>query len=275
MINKFPLPTILHEFTAEITKLKPGFIKGMYVTGSLTLNDFHLNKSDIDFLILCNELPKNDLKLFLDTIHKKFDRKFKQPKLSGFYIIPNNLNVRNTQTSKTLCFHEGRMNECSFEMAPVTLYELKTTAITLMGTPAQELNIVVEMNHINKFLFHNINTYWKNWVIKHSSGIGHLLLVLFPRLTEWTILGVARQLYTLKTTKITSKTNAGHYCLRHLPVKYHPILQQAIKIRNENKQHLLSIKQSYYIHPSINRARETIVCANYIIQLFNQAYKDT
>lgn len=275
MTNEIPVPAaaILQELMNGITKLNPGLIRGMYVTGSIPLNDFHPNKSDIDFLILCNELPTTGFRHQLEQLHKKIDHKFKT-KLNGCYITPGSLNVHNSKTIKILCFQEGQMNESKFEMAPVTLYELKTTAITLSGIAAHELPVAVDINDVNKFLFENINTYWKNWVTKHSSfSINRLLLIFFPRLSEWVILGVARQLYTLRTGKITSKTKAGLYCLEHLPEKYHHIIEKAIKIRKENSNHLLSIKSSYYVQPSLKRAHETFECADHIIRLFNTEYK--
>ena len=277
MTREIPIPAnkILQKLLDGIIQLNPGLISGMYVTGSIPLNDFHPNKSDIDFIILWNELPTPDIQSQLEQLHKRIDRKFKI-KLNGCYITHGSLNVHHSPTSKSLCYQERQMNESAFEMAPVTLYELKTTAITIMGIPAQELPVAVDISDVNKFLFENINGYWKNWIDKHSSfSIHRLLLILFPRLSEWVILGVARQLYTLKTGKITSKTGAGYYCLEQLPDKYHSIIRKAIKIRNDNSDHLLTVRSSYYIQHSIKRAHETIACANYIIQLFSEEYKQT
>jgi predicted nucleotidyltransferase len=276
MINEIPIPAaaILQELIDGIMKLTTDFIKGVYVTGSIPLDDFHPNKSDIDFLILCNEPATTGFRNQLQQIHNKIDQKFKT-KLNGCYITSAALNVHNSGSIKILCYQERQMNESSFEMAPVTLYELKTTAITLSGVPAAELHLVVDINDVNKFLYENINTYWKNWVAKHSAiNMRQILLILFPRFSEWVILGVARQLYTLRTGKITSKTKAGLYCLEYLPAEYHQIIQEAIKIRNDKSDHLLNIKSSYYVQPSIKRARETIACANYIIHLFNTTYRE-
>jgi len=109
------------------------------------------------------------------------------------------------------------------------------------------------------------NIYWKNWVAKHSSfSIQQLLLILFPGLTEWVILGVARQLSTLKNGEIASKTDAGYYCLEYITNRYHAIIQEAIKIRNEKNSHLISIQTSYNLQPSVRRAREnSSVCQLY------------
>ena len=276
MRKEIPIPAseILQELIAEITTLNAGFIIGMYVTGSIPLNDFHPNKSDIDFVILCNELPSATFRSELEQLHKKIDRNFNTTRLNGCYITHSGLNVHNAATTKTLYYREGRMKESIFEMVPITLYELKTTAITLRGIPAEKLPVVVETNDVNKFLFKNINAYWKNWITKNSFFTIHQLqIIFFPRLTEWVVLGIARQFYTLKTGKITSKTKAGLYCLEHLPPEYHLIIQEAVKIRNDKGNHFLSIKNSYYVKPSINRAKETMACAKYIIHLFNEEYK--
>ena len=95
----------------------------------------------------------------------------------------------------------------------------------------------------------------------------------FPRLTEWVILGVARQYYTLKTGLITSKTKAGQYVLQHLPKEYHEILREAVQIRNDNNRKMLTFKKSYSVNPSLKRYRKTIACARYIINQFNEDYK--
>ncbi|MGI8582649.1 MAG: aminoglycoside adenylyltransferase domain-containing protein [Chitinophagaceae bacterium] len=264
---------IVKDLISGITKIKADLIIGMYLTGSIPLNDFHPNKSDIDLLILCKEFPERNLQQKIKQVHNSIDRKFKKTNLNGYYITPDGLNFHNVQTTKTLSFEEGRIHESAFEMAPTTLYELKTVAITVCGIPAHHLPVVIEQKDVNDFLLNNINSYWNNWVNKHASASQKkILLVLIPRLTEWVILGVARQLYTLKTGNITSKTGAGYYCLEHLPKKYHPVLLKAIKIRNDDCKHFLSIKTSYYVQPSIKRSVETIECARYIIRLFNDEY---
>jgi len=158
-------------------------------------------------------------------------------------------------------------------MGPVSLLELKTTALTLFGTQAAELPFHISTTEVNQFIFDNLNSYWKSWIKKHSfPGWRYSLLILFPRLTEWVLLGIARQLYTLHTGKITSKTNAGYFVLGHLPEHFHPIIRKAIEIRNDNHHHLLTVKSSYAIQPSISRAHDTITCANYLLEMMNDNY---
>jgi hypothetical protein len=206
-------------------------------------------------------------------VHCTIEQRFKRANLSGTYLTFDNLDVEHCNTTPTLSYHEGILHESNFGMAPVTLYELRTIAITLLGIPAQQLPVAVHINDVNRFLYENINSYWKTWLTEHAAmEKKKLLLILLPRLTEWVILGVARQLYTLRTGKIASKTSAGYYCLEQLPNKYHTILQEAINIRGDVRKHRLYLKTSYYVQPSLKRTIETLDGAHFIIDQFNREY---
>jgi hypothetical protein len=71
---------------------------------------------------------------------------------------------------------------------------------------------------------------------------------------------------------IASKTTAGCYCLEQLPSKYHWILQEAIKIREDDSRHMLYLKTSYYVQPSMKRTVATLDCAHYMMEQFNKEY---
>src|SRR5215217_5675967 len=126
---------VLQDLIAGIAHVDNGFIKGLYVTGSIPLQDFRPGKSDIDFLLLCNQLPDSTLYLHLAEVHRKIERKFKKTKLNGTYLTPDALNFQHCSTAQTYSYHEGRLSASNFDMAPVTLFELKTSAITLLGIP--------------------------------------------------------------------------------------------------------------------------------------------
>ena len=257
----------------QINRLRDGFVKGVYLTGSLSLNDFHPRKSDIDFLVLCCELPDAAVQQKLESMHKDLMRRFKQCSLSGTYLTYDSLYIQNVSTAKALRWHEGQMRLGPLEMAPITLLELQATALTVYGVPAHSLPIVVHSSEVATFLHGNMNTYWKTWISKrYFLNVRQLGLLLLPRVTEWVLLGMARQLYTLQTGSITSKTGAGYYCLHVMPLAYRPIMQEAIDIRNEKSKHLLYAKPSYYIAPSPKRSMQTIDCARFLWARFNELY---
>jgi hypothetical protein len=268
----FPADRIVSEFAKRITGIYPGNIEGIYITGSLPLRDFHSNKSDIDFVVLCKTLPDEKAAVRLKEIHRDISKRYPKPDLSGCYLASESLLSHHPEKIKVLAWQEGKMIYRNFEMVLVTLSELKANALTVLGKKAEELPVSVNQSDLCRFLYKNINSYWKNWINSHSKCLNKkLLLLLFPKMTEWSVLGVARQLYTLQTGKITSKTGAGNYCLEHLPANFQPVLREALEIRNDNRTYPLI--RTFQIKPSFRRTRETIDCVNYIIDEFNKEYK--
>lgn len=268
-----PVDKIVKQFAEKICSIQPDFVEGIYLTGSLPLNDFYSNKSDIDFLVLCKEFPNEKMALQLKHIHKTIEKQYPKPDLSGCYLTFKNIQTDRPEKEKVLSYHEKKMRYQDFEMAPISLSELKTNAFTIIGPQANSIPINISRQKLNEFLYENINTYWTRWIKRHSS-IFHskIILLAFPRFTEWSVLGIARQYYTLQTGKITSKTDAGHYCQKHLPEKFHPIIKEAIQIRKDTSTY--PFVKSYTIRPSYKRMMKTIECINYLIAAFNKVYQE-
>lgn len=271
-VENIPAPAdrIVADFSEQLQQQLPQLIQGIYVTGSLALNDFYPTKSDIDFVVLCDHLPEKKEASLLN-IHRLIAKVYPFPPLSGSYVTIKNFLSTTSEVSITLNFHEGSLRHGKFEMAPVVIAELKSEAITVSGPEAASLNIPLNQHQLKEFLHHNINSYWRNWIDRHSRlSKRKILLILFPRLTEWGILGVARQLYTLHTGKIVSKTEAGLYCLKELPEKYDSIIKLALETRKDTRT--IRILRSYTIRPSLQRAKATIELVNFIIERFNLTF---
>ena len=148
---------------------------------------------------------------------------------------------------------------------------MKGKCVFVLGSRAETLPFEIKEYDLYHFLYENINTYWRKWIKQYASSFPHyLLLLLFPRLTEWSVLGVARQLCTLQTGRIVSKTEAGIYCLSQIPKILHPVISQAIEIRKDNSVQCLL--KHYTVKLSFKRLKQTIACVNYIITVFNETY---
>lgn len=267
-----PADRILAGLVNQIVPIQPRFVDGIYVTGSLPMNDFHSGKSDIDFLVLCAALPDRKMAAQLTHIHKVIQKQFPKPDLSGSYVASESMQTGDIHHIKALTWHGGIMRYGDLEMAPVCQQELKTVALTLYGEQAETLPIDVKPDVLCRFLHDNINSYWRKWLKRYSVLLNRgILLWAFPRLTEWAVLGVARQLCTLQTGNIVSKTEAGRYCLEHLPEQYHSVISEAIKIRQDNRT--FPLVGSYAIKPSFDRLTKTIGCVHFIITTFNEIYR--
>jgi hypothetical protein len=272
--------TSMHPFIQEIldpllqglTELTALQIDGIYLTGSISLQDFQFPKSDIDMVVLLRNFPDAATISMISRVHSKIQRDQSKPELSVIYINYKVLSSPNPAAETALQFHQGKTSTGLFEMAPVTLFELKTTAITLLGKASIELSITISTIELDQFLNENIHSYWKKWMVDHSRlDCKKILLYLFPRLTEWSVLGMGRQWCTLITGQIVSKTQAGQFLLDQLPAVYHPIITEALTIRSDLRTYPLI--RSYAIRPSFSRYRQTTACLQAIVIGFDLAYQ--
>ncbi|CAN5571115.1 hypothetical protein BH10BAC5_BH10BAC5_13420 [soil metagenome] len=268
MINSVTLPARIREimeyFALNIKSILPVSVKGIYLTGSTALNDYYSMKSDIDFIVIIDEIPETDILDNIEQLHFRIEKMFKHPKLNGYY-----LTIKGIQSGQLAfpSFYMGKMhNRRRLELNKVVLYELLTSSLRISGLYSDELTITVDLDDVFEQLHTNINSYWKKWIEKHSEFPWNLKLALIPRLTEWGVLGVSRQLYTLQTGKITSKLNAGLHYLQHHPEHFQDILRISISERKINRTK---------INLSFSRAQKTLKCMNHIIREFNSAYKSS
>ncbi len=113
MIDTTKLPTpadkIVADFVDKILSINPQFVDGVYLTGSLSMNDFYSNKSDIDFLVLCKNLPDTKTAKQLRHIHKTIEKSYSKPNLSGSYLTIDSIqtdkpyDIKPCLTTKGLC----------------------------------------------------------------------------------------------------------------------------------------------------------------------------
>lgn len=261
-----PADKTLAGFISQLLSVRKDLVKGVYLTGSIPLGDFRPGKSDIDFIVLLEQIPDKMTLLKFEDIHKRIRRRFRRPCLNGYYLTVEDFERSGEENKRTLpSFFEGKWYfNRPFELDLVTLFELKTISLTIYGPPASELPIRIGPGEVRAQLHQNINTYWAGWIKTHGSfSVSGLSLALFPRLTEWGILGVARQLYTLETGKIASKTGAGHYALDRLPRSFNDIILTAIEARKDDRLTL---------RPSIRRSKKTVECMAYMIAEFNRVF---
>jgi hypothetical protein len=132
-----------------------------------------------------------------------------------------------------------------------------TGICTIVGTEPQNLPFTVDWNVLIAEMGENLNSYWRNWT-RHPRRI----MVLYSDWgIQWAVLGVLRQYFTFMENSITTKVRSGDYTLGCLPRQWHPIIQEAINIRQGKKD------SSY--RSRFSRMVETVRFLNYIIKTCN------
>ena len=261
---------IIKEFNHALCEKLKHNLKGIYVIGSLGLDDFNQHLSDIDFIVTIDTaLSKKEIRE-IETIHRKIERKSIQPNLNGIYILERDLGKKSSEIKTLTWFHEGTLYTATnktnyYEINPITWAEFSLNAITYYGKPPSNYGNFVHWVEINNYMFGNINSYWRKWLIKSKDPLHpYFYLTLFKKETNaWCVAGVARQLFTLKRQEITSKKKACAYFLDKVPDIYKQILIDTINFRN-----------GFPTRPSWQQKRYTLRFMEYCINTFNGYYKN-
>jgi hypothetical protein len=248
----------IEDYLAQVESRLPGLLYGFYVVGSLALESFDEKFSDVDFVALLTRLPAPVELETLREIHRRVEKAIPRWKLSGSYLLVEDLGRHENQIPLRPYYHDSRLHPAGrFELNPITWWVLKNHAIPLRGPAPQELPFEVDWAGLVAWTRQNMNTYWISW----TRRLDGFLVLLTDWGIQWTVLGVLRQFYTLRENRVTTKVKAGEYALTCLPERWHRLVQEALNIR-------LGQKGSAY-RWRVSRASEATRFLRYIIRLCN------
>ncbi|MBN9392453.1 MAG: DUF4111 domain-containing protein [Chloroflexi bacterium] len=221
---------LLDEYLALLEEKLPGLVGGFYLQGSLALDAFNARLSDIDFVAFLNRgwttRDLTELQNIHDTLHQKYRR---WPVEGLFLEWPGQADPAKV-VLPYLNQHMGKITlESTFELNDVTWWLLKEKGIALKGPEAHSLGYSVDWQALLAGMYRNQNTYWASYTRKP----GRMAQLLTGWGIEWAVLGSLRQLYTFRENDITSKSGAGRYALKNLPAKWHPLVQEALNLREQ------------------------------------------
>src|SRR5947209_11952097 len=85
-----PVPSevraVVERYLQQVDQVLPGRIEGLYLVGSVALDDYQPPHSDIDFVALVAE-PLGDTELaVLETLHAAQQQQTPRPPFSGIYV---------------------------------------------------------------------------------------------------------------------------------------------------------------------------------------------
>lgn len=249
---------MLECYLLRISQRLPSFFDSFYIVGSIALEEFNPHFSDVDFVAVIHHQATCDEIEALRDIHAEVARHQQRWKLSGMYILRNEVGKLGSEVKPLLGYHDGRLNiHPNFEMNPITWWILKNSGISLLGSNPCELLITIDPQVLVAWTHENMNTYWKSWT-QHP---GRLIALLTDWGIQWTVLGVLRQFYTIREKKIITKQRAGDYALSVISQSWHPIIHEAIRIRTKTKG---SVYRSKLV-----RARTAVLFVKYILRISN------
>lgn len=227
-----PVQPIIKEYLRLAEQRLVGLIKGSYAIGSIALGEFNECFSDIDFItVLRRKASPIDLG-HLRKIHQSIERTYPRWKMSGSYVQASDLGKHGDALRPYPHFHDGVLYPAAHDaIHSVTWWELKNHGIPIVGTASETLPFTVTWDVLLTEMRENLNTYWRSWT-RHPRRV----LILYANWAiQWSVLGVLRQFFTFRENSITTKKKAGEYALGCLPSHWHPLIQEAINIRQGQK----------------------------------------
>ncbi|HMB23138.1 MAG TPA: aminoglycoside adenylyltransferase domain-containing protein [Anaerolineales bacterium] len=239
----------------------PGWLDAFYIVGSIALDEFNEQFSDIDFIAALNQKPTLKEIEELRRVHQAIEKNHPSWKMSGSYIQSSDLGKLDNEMEPHPHYHDGVLHpNDSYELNSVTWWELKQRGIAVLGEEPQNLPFTVDWDRLISSMKENMNSYWVSWMNRPV----RLLSLYSDWGIQWAVLGILRQFYTFKENSITTKVRAGKHALDCLPVRWHKLIQEAIRIR-EGK------KGSAY-RSRIARMIEAVNFLKYVIQLCNASF---
>jgi hypothetical protein len=204
----------------------PGRITGLYLVGSLALDDYQPGQSDVDFVAVSEPaLTLSELEQ-LEQIHRELRRTAPRPKLDGVYVTWLELRADPVGLSAPYCLDGRFASNGGFAANPVTWYMMHRYTMPVRG-PAEPI-VRHDEDLLRMWCRENLQSYWAGWVHGARTHFIRRLLSLSRQATVWGVLGVTRLHATIKTGDILSKSAAGTYALETFPAPWSPIIQDAL-----------------------------------------------
>jgi hypothetical protein len=217
-------------YVALVDAAVPDRIEGLYVVGSVALDDFVPDQSDIDFIaVTADRLDEGTLDS-LAKVHQELGDRFPRPWFSGVYVTWADLAADPRGLDAVPVHHEGRFSPAGgFEANPVQWLTLRTHPVAIRGDEAPD--VWTDPDGVREWVLGNVNTYWRAWIARQRTLVGRGTMLLPEWAIGWGVLGISRMHYTLTTGEVTSKTGAGEHALATFDDRWAPIVSEALRLR--------------------------------------------
>jgi hypothetical protein len=227
-----PLPTLaataIDGYLDAADAAVPGLIEGLYVTGSIALDDYQPQISDVDLVAVCSETPSGPQLAALAALHRS-----SRPSVDVLYITRSDLKRDPGSLSPPHSVLGMFRTEGGFEANPVVWRILATRAVPVRGPKLVDEDVWFDADAFRRWNLNNLDDYWaariEEWQrleptetrVRHEYGL------------QWLVLGIPRLHHTIATLDVTSKTGAGRYALEITDERWHPVIEAAIALRND------------------------------------------
>jgi hypothetical protein len=228
---------LVDDYLALVDARLPGIIQGLYLVGSIALDDFQPGTSDVDFVALSTEALDETALDRLEEIHAQLRVEPGRPSYDGLYLRWEHLSGP-PELAQPPPFHLGgqfNRHEAAFEANPAVWKLLGDRGVAVRGPEPHALQVQTDRKDLASWTLDNLNSYWAGLVDRaHQVLAARAEDELFDaEVPVWGVLGIPRLHATLVTGEIVSKSGAGEYSLERFPERWGTVVRSCLRIRRE------------------------------------------
>ncbi|MGV7029559.1 aminoglycoside adenylyltransferase domain-containing protein [Methylobacterium symbioticum] len=230
-----PLPaaveTVIMDVRRRLTAQSMPSVKGLYLVGSVALDDFRPGMSDIDFVAVLDREPTAEECAALERLHIGL-AEVGGPNFDGVYLTANALKRVPTAYAPWPFSLQGRLRtgEICREVNPAVWRCLARHGRTVSGPPPAALGIADDGDALRAYQIGNLQGYWLTWIEQAEAALAAKAAGEDANAESlaWGVLGVARIACALETDGVVSKSGGGRHALAAHPARWHTVIREAL-----------------------------------------------
>jgi hypothetical protein len=224
---------VVTRYLALVDAAAPGVVEGLYLVGSVALDDFHPRSSDVDFIAVSSAPVDEGSRPVLASVHADLAAEASRPAFDGIYVTFGELKRSPANTAGPV-HHDGWLTVGPGGRSPVEWATLAWHGVAVRGPDPAELAVQADPAELTAWTLENLDQYWQRWITQSRSPDTRAAKAMLTDWgVAWGVLGVSRQHYTVATGQITSKTGAGRHALGTFPARWHGVIAEALRCRPE------------------------------------------
>ena len=218
----------LYDLLRRLRPLLGDQLVGMYVYGSLATGDYVPGRSDLDFLVVTDDVLPSNIVDDLESMHRTLaDGSLKLAgKLEGAY-VPRQVIRRHEVEHPAVPI----LNEGSFYLAPlgpdwdIQRYVIRKHDARLEGPPAVELIDPVEFSQVRRAISLAIDQWWEP-MLTDPSPLNR------PGYQPFAVISMCRALHASQHAELASKEITGRWASVDLDPRWQTLIEKAISWRD-------------------------------------------
>ena len=207
--------------------LGPEFV-GMYLYGSLASGDFQPDRSDVDFVVVTNDVLAEPLVAALTSMHRDLASSGSPwaNKVEGAYVPAAVLRRHDAAHPAVSILNEGKFyTEVLASDWILQRHQLRAEGVVIGGPEPHGLIDPIEDRDLQRAVRANLHEWWAPMLEDPTR-------LYDTGYQSYAVLSLCRTLYTLEHGTLVSKSDAGRWALQTLPTDWTPLIEAALSWRS-------------------------------------------